>query len=95
MEHIARAAAGHGGDRVDEGFAIDPDALAHGGEQRVHLLALRRAASLAGVQARHAQPELGRRVGHGAHDTGMAVQPLRQGREIDPRRDADHRRLRA
>jgi hypothetical protein len=90
MEHVARPAAGHRGNGVDHRFAGGPDPLAHGGEQRVHPLSFRRAASRRGVQAGHAQAHLGRRVRHGAHDARVAAQPIRQRRELHPRRDADH-----
>ena len=79
IEHIGRPGAGNRHQAVDQGFLLQPHALAGRCQQRVDHGAVLGAGAGAGKQPGHALADQRRRVGHGAHQP-LGTQPARQGR---------------
>ena len=74
QEHIGRAAAGDGGDRVEQALVVDPGDDADGGEQRVAEGALLGGDAGGGAGDGHALADGGRRVRHRADDGGALAE---------------------
>ncbi len=92
QEEVGRAAAGHGGHRVDLCLLVQPQGQADRAEQLAGLLALRGAGTRVGVQAAGTLAQQRRRVGHAAHD-GLLAQPALQAGAGDAGGDGDDQRV--